>query len=181
MTKAAWAAKKKEIQQLQTGVTRGKFIYHISRSEYEKEWDKKYEKPGFGARVVAWVFRIIPKIGPLRALAFRVPPPEAEKLFLTSVDEIIERYHGLLRNAGENRLQLVNQNFDTGRPARAGEYRLADETYEKLLEKLADTPDKITPSLRANILAYYGGADGPRTEKARAVFVELKTSASLTK
>jgi len=181
MTKAAWSAKKKDIEQLQSGVTRSKFIYRLSRSSYHREWDKKYERPGPGARFLAWVFRIIPKIGPFRALAFKVPPPAAEKLFLTSLDETIRRYRELLQDAGANRLQLADQDFDTGRPTHAGEYRLADETYEKLLEKLADAPDKISNPLRANILAFYDASDGPSTEKARAVYSALKTSASLTR
>ena len=181
MTKTAWSAKKKDIEQLQSGITRRKFIYRLSRSSYEREWNKKYEKPGVGARFLAFVFHIIPKIGPFRALAFKVPPPAAEKLFLTSLDETIQRYRELLQQAGENRLQLANQDFDTGRPTHTGEYHLADETYEKLLEKLADAPDKISNPLRVNILAFYDASDGPASEKAHAVFLALKNSASLTR
>jgi hypothetical protein len=181
MTKAAWSAKKKEIEQLQAGITRRKFIYHLSHSNYEREWDKKYERPGVGARLIAWIFHIMPKIGPFRALAFKVPPPAAEKLFLTSLDETIQRYRELLQRASENRLQIANENFDIGRPTHAGEYRLADETYEKLLEKLADAPDKISNPLRANILAFYDSSDGPPSEKAHAVFLALKTSATLAR
>jgi len=181
MTKAAWAAKKKDIQQLQSGMTQRMFVYRLSRSSYEREWDRKYQRPGIGARLLAWVFRIIPKIGPFKALAFKVPPPAAEKLFLASLDETIERYRGLLREAGENRLQLANENFDIGRPAHVGEYHLADQTYEQLLEKLAGAPDKISGQLRANILAFYGASDGPASEKARVVFSALKSSPSLTK
>jgi hypothetical protein len=181
MTKAAWSAKKKEIEQLQAGITRRKFVYRLSRSSYHREWDNKYERPGAGARFLAWIFHVIPKIGPFRALAFKVPPPAAEKLFLTSLDETVQRYRELLQSAGANRLQLADENFDIGRPTHGGEYRLADETYEKLLEKLADAPDKVSNQLRANILAFYDASDGPSTEKARAVFSALKTSASLTK
>jgi hypothetical protein len=156
MTKAAWAAKKKDIQKLQAGMTRRRYIYRISVPAYQKEWDSQYQRPGFGARLLAFLFRLIPKIGPFGALAFKVPPPEAEKLFLASFDDTVKRYRELLANARDNTLTLPNENFDTGRPSHAGDYRLADETYEKLEERLNKGKDQIPAPLQANISAFYG-------------------------
>ena len=52
-----------------------------------------------------------------------------------------------------------NTNFDTGRPSAHGEYGLADETYAKLLEELADRRFAgVSSSLRRSILAYYDAA-----------------------
>jgi Zinc dependent phospholipase C len=175
MTKAAWSAKKKQIQQLEAGMTRRKFVYRISRDSYHKEWDKKYERPGLGARFLGFLFRLIPKIGPFRALAFKVPTPEVEKLFLASFDDTKERYRLLLVEVKENRLQLQNENFDIGRPTRRGDYKMADESYSKLLEHL-DKASTIPPDLRANILAFYKDSDGPESEKARAAFSALRDS-----
>ena len=180
MTKAAWAAKKKEIIQLQPGMTRRKYVYQLSRADYEKEWAQKYSKPGPGARVLAWVFRIIPKVGPLRALAFRVPTPEAEKLFLASFDQTIDRYRSLLKAVDRGGLALTNQNFDLGRLSHHGEYWLADETYAKLLEQFADSPDQISSDLRANIFNFYDGSSGPSRDKAHAVLVTLKANMGST-
>jgi hypothetical protein len=177
MTKAAWAAKKDEIAKLQAGITRRKFLFKMSRAAYHKEWDRKYEQPGPGARFLAWLFRILPKIGPLRALAFKVPPPAAEKLFLGSVDDTISRYRQLILEVNQERLRLVNENFDIGKPTHHGEYRLADETYAKLLEQFSDAPDRISDDLRANILAFYDGSDPPSSEKARGVLVALRGAA----
>jgi hypothetical protein len=70
-------------------------------------------------------------------------------------------------------LKLDNQNFDTGRPTRKGEYKKADETYEKLLDHFADAPNNISIELRANILAFYGEAS-PTSEKARGVLEVLR-------
>jgi hypothetical protein len=156
MTKAAWAAKKKDIQKLQAGMTRRRYIYRISVPAYQKEWDSQYQRPGFGARLLAFLFRLIPKIGPFGALAFKVPPPEAEKLFLASFDDTVKRYRELLANARDNTLTLPNENFDTGRPSHAGDYRLADETYAKLEERLNKGKDQIPAPLQANISAFYG-------------------------
>lgn len=172
MTKAAWSAKKKQIQELEAGMSREKFVYRISRASYNKEWDTKYERPGFRARFLAFLFRIIPKIGPFKALAFRVPTPEVEKIFITSFDDTKEQYRLLLVKVKEGRLQLQNENFDIGRPTVRGGYKMADESYSKLLDHL----EKVTVSaeLRTNILAFYGDSDGPESIKARTVLSALR-------
>jgi len=81
MTKVAWEHKKDEIQKANPEITREKFLYTLSRAEYEKTWGKDYRHPGLGTRVLAFVIQVVPKIGPFRALRFRAPTPEAEKLF----------------------------------------------------------------------------------------------------
>ena len=35
-----------------------KFLYRLSRSDYEKEWGKEYTKPGFGTRVLVSIHAI---------------------------------------------------------------------------------------------------------------------------
>lgn len=177
MTKAAWSAKKKEIVQLQPGITRKKFLYNLSRASYKKEWDGQYERPGPGARFLAFVFRIVPKIGPFKALAFRPPTPEAEKLFIASFNRTLDRYRQFLADVRADKLILPNQNFDTGEAVREGEYKLADQTYLKLLERLADTKLPVSESLRANILAYYRDPNGITSPKARDEFRVLQTNA----
>jgi hypothetical protein len=173
MTKTAWSAKKKDIQKQQPTLTERKFVYRMARANYQKEWKEPYSKPGFGARLLAVLFRIIPKVGPFRALAFKVPPPEAEKLFVVSFEATMRQYRSLLSEARQNRPQLVNENFDIGRPTRLGEYRKADETYAQLLEKLDGKAD-ISDDLRANILAFYGQSGEPQSEKSRAELALLR-------
>jgi hypothetical protein len=174
MTRTAWSAKKKEIQQLQAGMTRKKFVYRYSHSDFHKEYHQ-HQEPGFGTRLLACIFRIVPKIGPFKALAFRVPPVEAEKLFMASFDETMTRYAGLLGDVGKNNLQLRNENFDTGRPTHLGDYHMADDAYAKFLEKISGAPDKISPELRSNILAFYGTSEGPQSAGARTVLASLRS------
>lgn len=174
MTKAAWAAKKKQILQLQAGMTRRKYIYSLSRAAYQQEWTDKYRRPGLGARFLAWVFDIIPKVGPFRALAFKVPPPGGEKLFLASLDDTLRRYHELLQRVDQNTLNLDGENLDTGQPTQIGDYRMADQTYAKLLDQLSDHSDAISDGLRASILAFYGPSNEPLSPKAQAVLSNLK-------
>ena len=174
MTKTAWSAKKKEIEKLQAGITRRKFVYRLSRASYHKEWDRQYQRPGFGARFLAWLFRILPKVGPFRALGFRVPTPEAEKLFLASFEATLQDYRKLIAETKQDQPRLDNENFDVGRPPRAGQYHLADKTYEELLEKFADAPDRISPELRDDVLAFYRATPGPTSEKARIVLAAIQ-------
>lgn len=132
------------------------FLYHLSRSEYEKEWGKDYRKPGFVARLFAFILKWVPKIGPLKALAFKVPNQETEDLYIKSVNRSVADYRQKLREIGNGKIDLPNLDFDTGRNSRAGEYELGDETYMKLLDRLADHGlQKMQPDLRENILTYF--------------------------
>ena len=176
MTKAAWAAKRKDIQSLQAGMTRRRYVYHISISAYQKDWDDKYQRPGPGARFLAFLFRLIPKVGPFKAFAFKVPPAAAEKMFLASLDETIRRYRELLMGVSDNRLELPNENFDTGRPTRLGDYHLADETYAKLLERFDGHLNDVSDALRGNITMFYGASGNAGSPKAQSTLAALRSS-----
>jgi hypothetical protein len=162
MTRAAWAAKKDEIVREMPGVTRKKFIYNISRASYHKEWGSQYKRPGPLARFLAFLFQLIPKIGPFRALAFKAPTPETELLFMKSFNTTLDRYRALIEEVKNNQLQFVNENLDVGKPTRAGVYPLADKTYARLLDKLASKHfNGVAPELRADILSYYADLSAP--------------------
>jgi len=157
MTKVAWEMKKDEIQKTNPEITRDKFLYTLSRSAYEKEWGKDYRRPGPGTRVLAFFIRILPKIGPFRALQFRTPTPETQKLFIDSVNGTIRRYRELLAAEAARRPNLPNENLDIGRTASYGAYSGSDKTYERLVDKLARKHfDRMPSELRDNILAFYG-------------------------
>jgi Zinc dependent phospholipase C len=167
MTEAAWAAKRNDIQKDIPGITKQKFLYHLSRASYEKQWKEKYQKPSFGAEVIAFFFRIVPKIGPFRALAFKAPTPEAEKLFMQSFNGSVTDYEKLLHQIhGEGAVELRNDNFDTGTVTNPGDYPLADATYADLLDRQAkDHFKNTTPALRATILAFYADPELPIATK----------------
>ncbi len=158
ITRAAWAAKKTAILKADPGITRQRFLYVLSRSSYEKDWGVSYEKPRIGARLIAYWMGIMPKIGPFRALSFRIPTPATELLFQKSFEITVDRTREYLKAVGTGTLKLENRDFDTGRLAKAGEYELADRAYAKLLEKLsAQKFQDVSPELRANIIAFYDG------------------------
>ena len=136
-TRIAWAMKGKEIEKHSPGMGRRKFLYNISRASYEKEWGINYDRPSFLDHLVAFVLRLVPPIGPLRDIRFKTPDAASESLFMESFDRTLDRYRSLLKDAGEGKLRLENLNFDTGKPARSGTYRLADEAAAKWKEVAA--------------------------------------------
>jgi hypothetical protein len=162
MTKVAWETKKDDIVKAKPGVTRDKFLYNLSRASYEKEWGKEYERPGIGARILAFFFRLIPRFGPFKALAFREPTPEAQKLFMESFNKTVDNYGLRLASLRKNRrLQLPNENLDTGKVTPFGTYELADKTFAKLLGKLNDQKFKgVDLGLGQMVLNYYRGVKG---------------------
>ena len=157
MTKVAWKKKRDEIERVTPGITQAKFVFNLSRRDYEKEFGSDYAKPKGWARIIGFLYHIVPKIGPFRALAFKVPTPEAEKLFLESFERTKERYAQELRSVTAGKLAFANINLDVGRETPRGGYRLADDTYATLLDKL--TKEKfagVSPALRADLARHFG-------------------------
>ncbi|HYM25854.1 MAG TPA: zinc dependent phospholipase C family protein [Vicinamibacterales bacterium] len=136
ITRTAWREKKDEIAALVPSVGERTFIYRISRADYEKDFGSDYSRPGFFTRILVFLYRVLPKIGPLESLKFRAPTPEAERLFLQSVADSRRRLAVALAAVREGRLHLPDTNFDTGRPSQPGEYTLADKTSQQLAERL---------------------------------------------
>ena len=160
MTKVAWGRKRDLIVKVTPGMQRKTFVFNLSRKQYEKEFGSDYAKPHGFARFLAFIYRLVPKIGPFRALSFSVPTPEAERLFLESFTSTREHFRQALDGLRAGGLRLANTDFDTGRPTARGEYTLADATYDELLDKLADRGfDTVPAALSANIVAYYGAVD----------------------
>ena len=52
MTQIALRTHKKDMMKETPDFAKDKFLYRLSRSEYEKEWGKDYTKPDFGTRVL---------------------------------------------------------------------------------------------------------------------------------
>src|SRR6202171_1391261 len=113
-TRIAWSLKKNDIRKDQPGITRRKFLYNLSRASYQKNWGKQYQPPTFGERFLAFLVRILPKIGPLKVLQLKTPTPAAEKLFEASFNTTLDRYRQLLSQVDAGQPDLPNDNFDTG-------------------------------------------------------------------
>jgi hypothetical protein len=126
-----------------------KLIYRENKADYQKRFGNSYQRPGFGTRVLAFLLKLIPKIGPLKDLALRVPSADAQKTFLTGMDTVVDNYHHSIDQlraepADRPTLQLRAVNLDTGQPTAPGSYPLADQTYARYLALLV-TPRPPSP------------------------------------
>lgn len=121
-----------------------------------------YQSPSFFMRVFAFFTRVLPKVGPLSGLAYKLPTPQTEKMFEDSFDAAITRDRQSFTGIKEDNLKISNRDLDTGKLATPGEYELTDRTYDKLLVKLAGKQfEGVTPELRENILAFYAAMKTP--------------------
>src|ERR1700757_3767982 len=156
MTKVALQTHKKDLMRETPNFAERKFLYRLSRSNYEKEWGKDYVKPGFGTRVLSTLLRYMPKIGPFKGLAFNNPTPQTEDMYIKSINTTVDEYRVFLEEVRNDTLVLPNVDFDSGQPTKAAEYSLTDDSYAKLLGQLSDRKfDRTSPELRANILDFY--------------------------
>jgi len=169
MTRIAWREKRDEIVKRTPGVDASAFVFNFSGREYDREFGTKYRKPGPLARVMAFVLKILPKVGPFQALAFTPLTPEAERLFLESVTATRARYRTALEAIRVGRLNLANTDFDTGQRSVRGRNPLAEETYADFLNKLAGRKFvDVSPQLRSDINNYFRDAVAP-TSAARQI------------
>src|SRR5438094_10487580 len=108
----------------------------------------------------------MPKVGPFRAVSFKIPTTQTEDMYIKSVDDTVENYSRLLQEAADNTLRFPNRDFDTGRETRAAEYTLTDKTYARLDDHLArKAPDTMSATFRQNVFDLYANLNDPIATK----------------
>jgi len=167
LTEAAWRDKHDEIVQLHPALERTGFVFAYGRPAFEREFGRDYQRPGWFARFLGFIYRIVPKVGPLAPLSFKTPTPEAEALFARSFRDSSARLRDLLREVGTRQFEFPNTNFDTGRPTARGAYALADETWGELLKRLDKHHfEGVDHVLQGRMLAFYGDRpEGPAASR----------------
>ncbi|HMD99447.1 MAG TPA: alkaline phosphatase family protein [Terriglobia bacterium] len=178
MTRVALRTHKKDMMREEPSFSKRKFLYRLSRSDYEKNWGKDYTKPGFLTRVLSVFLRYMPKIGPFKALAFNNPTAQTEDQYFKSINTSVDQYRAFLEEGRTHFPQLADIDFDTGKKTQAAEYTLTDDAYAKLLVKLSERQfDRTSPELRENILNFYSDLSAPiQTKKDPARWQAVLTS-----
>jgi len=167
-TRIAWSLKQDEIKADVPGITKRRFLYNLSRASYEREWGKDYQKPSFLERFLAFLWKLVPRFGPLKVLEFRTPTPHAEQMFEASFNAVIARYDKLLGDADSGSLNLSNENFDTGGETPPGTYFMNDDAHAALLNLLAEQHfSGASPELRAAMLEFYSHPDADYSTKKK--------------
>ena len=176
MTRVALLSRKDQLIRETPNFDRKKFVYYLSRTGFNREWGTKYRKPGLGTRILAFFLKLVPKIGPFKAVGFKIPTPQTEDMYIKSINQTVESYAAMLRDVPKSDFQLPNLDFDTGHESKAGEYSLADKTYAHLLDDLSkDDFSKVTPEVQADILKFYGdGSAAVATKKDKKEWKKLQ-------
>ncbi|MGA9899227.1 MAG: zinc dependent phospholipase C family protein [Terriglobales bacterium] len=169
MTQVALQTHKKDLMRETPDFAKQKFLYRLSRSDYERDWGKDYVKPGVGTRILSTLLRYMPKIGPFKKLRFNNPTPQTEDLYIKSINTTVDQYRAFLRQVGAGKLVLANCDLDSGKLTKAAEYSLTDDTYAQLLAQLSERKFSQTPpELRDNVLLFYSDLTLPiETKKDR--------------
>jgi Zinc dependent phospholipase C len=156
ITRLAWEDKQDEIRKRTPGIDRSAFVFTFTREEYERVYGATYQKPGIFSRVLFFLLKLVPKIGPFKPLAFSPLTTEAARLLLDSFEASRDRYRALLQTVSAAGINVANTDFDTGQPPGRGDNPLVEETFAELVEKLTSGESRVTPAaLIADITRHY--------------------------
>jgi hypothetical protein len=161
VTRLAWRDKRQEILASTPDVSEQDVVFTLTRQQYEEKFGTKYHKPGVLARIIVAIFKVVPRLGPFKPLAFEPLTPETERMFLDSFAASTGRYRDLLQEIRSDGFDLKDTDLDTGAAPAPGINPLADETYADLLEQLAEKSFVEVPApLRQAINEHYAGTTG---------------------
>jgi hypothetical protein len=156
VTRAAWREKRDEIFAANPDITERDVVYTMTRQEYEKAYGTGYRRPGLLVRFMVAVFKVLPKFGPFKPLAFEPLTAETGRMFLESFDASGDRYRTLLLALRKGQPMLVELDLDTGARPRHGVNEIADEAYADLLAKLRRRKFAgVSPELRHALAEHY--------------------------
>ena len=167
MTTVALISYKDQIEKENPGFNQRKFVYRLRRTEFEKQYGKQYAHPGFASRFLAFIIRILPKVGPLKAFSIMVPNAAEQDLYIKSVNSTVDQYNlrltqvkpptpGKDEATPQRAPDLQEIDLDTGKPSRFGEYQRADHAYANLLDKLLNDPKApMTPDVHQSLVDFF--------------------------
>jgi hypothetical protein len=151
----------------------------------DNNWDQYRKKAGIGTYSLAGVIYVLPKIGPLKMLAIKGPTDKTEEEYVRSVNQSTEALSSMLARFDKPTRTLPNRDLDSGAKVQPGAYRLTDDTYAKLLDKLvADPHHTVPPGLKSDIVDYYADPQAPiytkkNPQKWARVQTDLQTLRSM--
>jgi hypothetical protein len=146
-----------------------KLSTEVAQVAAENNWDKYRKKAGIGTYTLAGFIFVVPKIGPLKLAAIKVPNQDTEEEYVRSVNQSTDLLGSTLVRFRTPHQTLPNRDLDTGIQVRPGGYRLTDQTYAKLLHLLVtDSHHTIPPGLKGDIQNYYADPNAPIYTKKNA-------------
>lgn len=186
MTTVALVNYKDQIEKEDPGFDRKKFVYRLNRTEYEKDFGTQYAHPSVGSHILAFLFDLLPKVGPLKIFSLKVPDPKEQDLYIKSINGTVDKFNGYLTGLQaqpavashpQRAPDLAEIDLDTGKPSELGEYRLADETYAKLLHTLTHDPKQpMLPDVRSSLKDFYANRGEPAWYRKKSKMWQMLTA-----
>lgn len=149
-TGIAWELYRSDIEKLDPQATAESFVFDLPRADYEQEFGKAYREPGYFARFVGWIVRLVPNVGPFKRTPYAPLPPEVQRLFTAAFDHASGKYRTAVGQIRDGRLELPDANLDVGRPTARGEYEPADEAFDDWQAELRDRGRPTPPPVKAS-------------------------------
>jgi len=175
LTKAAWKAEQKKVKEAEEKIVNNVQLFKLDKKDFRKCYGTHYKKRGIGSSLLSLLIKITPKIGPLKPLDFKAPKEEVIHNFFQSFDHVKKEYSLTLKNLTEEKLDLVNKDFDTGKKSILGEYCLADQTYFYWLKQLHHNQFKdLNLEITKHIFEYYKNDPHPKNKDLKTYINELK-------
>ena len=157
------------------------FTKDLVQASTDNNWEAYRKRPGVRSHLYAGFLFILPKFGALKMLSIKGPNEHTEDLYIKSVNRSIAGLRRVLTNFDTIDRYIANRDLDTGFVVKPGGYRLADQTYAKLLEMITEHPDNVVPlQLKHDLTDYYADPAAPiitkkDPEKWAQVQANLKT------
>jgi hypothetical protein len=177
ITQSAWLIHKNALRKQGSSVTDRSFRNRMYRINYYQDSGTTHKTPTFFLHLFSWFIRVVPKMGPLKALKIQPPGTIAETMFIHSFDTVSHYFNAAVPATAKDPFRFSNKDLDTGDDTHATEYELADKTYGELLLKLRKGRFRnLNNELRDNILGFYShtsrsiqAADGKEKKVAQAL------------
>ncbi len=140
----------------------------LAQSGLENRWEPYRRRAGIGTYALAGLIFILPKVGVFSDRAIRGPNPATEALYVASVNRTVDALRAATKAISAGAPVVPNRDLDTGAKVKPGGYRLTDETYAKLLERITSSAGGTVPAgLRQDIEEYYSDPNAPISTKRR--------------
>jgi hypothetical protein len=138
----------------------------LCQASADNNWEAYRKKPGVRSHLFAGFIFILPKVGTLKLLAIKGPDEQTEDLYIKSVNRSIKAMRLVLTNFDTIDHYISNRDLDTGDIVKPGGYRLADETYARLLDVITKKPTNVVPfQLKHDLVAFYANPQSPISTK----------------
>ena len=92
LTVVAFTSYKKQIQAAAPGAAKRTFVYRLRQTEYEKQYGTEYQHLSFGGHILAFLLRLVPKIGPFTALRVNIPTPQQQDIYLKAMNDTVDTF-----------------------------------------------------------------------------------------